>query len=263
MRKVAMGRRLITVSECLLTLIPFWIPVADARHFKVYGTATLDAEEVELVYWADYVAQSSSDMDFFGNAVERERLWAHSVEIEYGATDRATIAVYADFEQPTGSNLKYIQTRVGGRYRFGDAGLRAFDSALYLEYYLPDPGYQGAGEAIEVRLLLEKDIGATNIRINPKIEKKMSGPDVEEGAEFEYGISLYRPVTADFNMGLELYGALGELVNTKSFDQQQHYIVPAMSLDLIDHLSWNVGVAFGITDAADDMVFKSVLEWEL
>ncbi|HEC12954.1 MAG TPA: hypothetical protein ENI80_06825 [Acidiferrobacteraceae bacterium] len=240
--------------------------LAEARHFKVYGYNTLEADEVELVYWTDYVAKSDNTMNYFGKTgVKREGLWSHTLELEYGLTDRLTVAAYADFEQPSGEDLKYIQTRVvAARYRFGEAGKRFFDTALYVEYYFPNQNYQGeAKEKIEARLILEKKINGKTLRINPKLEKVTSGPDVDEGLEFEYGASLYGPWTSKLQWGLELYGSLGELSNTKPWDKQKHYIVPAMTYKLSKHLKWNIGAAFGLTDASDDLVFKSLLEWEL
>jgi hypothetical protein len=32
---------------------------------------------------------------------------------------------------------------------------------------------------------------------------------------------------------------------------------------LSEHLAWNVGLAFGLTKTSDDLVVKSILEWEL
>ncbi len=240
--------------------------LAQARHFKVYGYNTPEAGEMELVYWTDYVAKSDTTMNYFGKTgVKREGLQSHTVEMEYGLTDRFTIAAYADFEKPSGEDFKYIQTRmVAARYRFGEAGERYFDTALYLEYYLPDPDYQGkAKEKIEARLILERKFNDKTLRINPKLEKVTSGPDVEEGLEFEYGASLYGPWTPQLQWGLELYGSLGELANMKSRDQQKHYIVPALTYKFSKHLKLNVGAAVGLTDASDDLVFKSLLEWEL
>ncbi len=239
---------------------------AHARHFKVYGYSTPDAGEIELVYWADYVAKSDNSMKYFGaTGVDREGLWAHTLEIEYGLTDRFTIAGYVDFEKPSGEDLKYVQSRiVTARYRFGEAGERFFDTAVYVEYYLPDPDYQNeAREKIEARLILEKNINGKTLRINPRVEKKTSGPDVEEGLEFEYGASLYGPLSEHFQWGVEIYGDLGELVDIKSSNQQKHYLVPALTYKFSKVLKWNIGTAFGLTDASDDVVIKSLLEWEL
>jgi len=40
-------------------------------------------------------------------------------------------------------------------------------------------------------------------------------------------------------------------------------VVPAISWKLALALKWNVGTAFGLTDASDDLVIKSILEWEI
>lgn len=256
-----MRRNAVSVGLFILTLFLF-AATAEARHFKVYGYQGPDAGETELVYWTDYVAASDHPMAFFGETVDREGLWAHTFEIEYGVTDRWAIAAYADFEQPSGEDFEYIQWRaVLSRYRFFERGERFFDTAIYVEYYFRDPGYTGeAQEKIEVRLILEKQLGPSVLRLNPKVEKVWSGPDVEEGLEFEYGASLYTNMTPQLKPGIELYGSLGELVNVKSSDEQQHYVVPAMSWQLLPHVNWNLGVAFGLTDASDDVVVKSIIE---
>lgn len=246
----------------LVVMLFLFASTAEARHFKVYGYQGPDAGEIELVYWTDYVVASDGLMPFFGEAVDREGLWAHTLEIEYGVTDRWTIAGYADFEQPSGGGLEFIQWRaVVARYRFFEKGARFFDPAIYLEYYLPDAGYTGeAKERIEARLILEKEIGPSVLRLNPKVEKVLSGADVEEGLEFEYGASLYWTLFPRFRPGLEVYGSMGEFVNFKSRENQQHYLVPAATWKVLPNVGWNVGVAFGLTDASDDLVIKSIIE---
>lgn len=255
------GSRLLGLVLCLA----FIVPVAHARHFKVYGYKTLDADEVELVYWTDYVVDSDVNMPYFGQTVERDGLLAHTFELEYGITDRWTASLYFDYEDPSGADLELIQQRfVAARYRFGEPGRRFFDGAIYFEYLLPDPDYQGeAKEKLETRIILEKQLGENTLRLNPKLEKVMSGPDVEEGLELAYSAGVYRPFREGMKIGLELHGELGEWVDTKSPDDQEHYVLPAVTVELMEHLEWNVGVAFGLTDASDDAVVKSILEWEL
>ena len=63
--------------------------------------------------------------------------------------------------------------------------------------------------------------------------------------------------------GVEIYGDLGELVDIKTSRKQKHYLVPALTYKINKALKWNVGTAFGLTDASDDVVIKSLLEWEL
>ncbi len=250
----------VVMVSCLL------LPAAGmARDFKVYGYKTPEAGEIELVYWTDYVAKSDNKMKYFGTEADRESLWAHTLEVEYGVTDRFMLAAYADFEQPSGEDFEFVQSRIiAARYRFGEQGERFFDTALYVEYYLPRTGWQGkANEKAELRLILEKDIGSNTLTLNPRIEKATSGPDVAEGIEFEYGVSFYSAWHGHFKWGLEAYGSIGEFVDLKPKDKQKHYLVPALTWKVGHKLKWNLGSAFGLTDASDDVVIKSILEWEI
>jgi hypothetical protein len=234
-------------------------------NFKTYGYDTLDQGEIELVYWTGYVVDSDNQMKYFGKEVDRNGLWNHLVEIEYGITDRWTIAAYADFMQPDGEDLKLVQAHVVGvRYRFFEKGERYFDPTFYVEYYLPRKSYLGENkEKVEARIILQKDIGATSIKLNPKLEKVVSGPDVTEGLEFEYAASVYHEFTPAFEAGIEAYGTMGEFSAIKSSDEQTHYLMPALETKLGKELSWNVGVGFGLTEASDKTVVKSIIEWEL
>lgn len=259
-----MKRNIYSIAIMVLSIFLF-ASLAEARHFKVYGYKTPDKGEVEIVYWTDYVIKSDATMDYFEKSdVGREGLWGHTFEVEYGITDHWTVAGYIDFEQPKDEDFKYIQSRaVAARYRFFEKGERFFDPAIYVEYYLPDPNYGGeAKEKIEARIILEKDLGSTILTLNPKLEKVLSGPEVEEGLELDYGASLYYKMNPKLKPGLEIYGSMGEMVKFKSQDEQKHYIVPAVKWGIADHVSWNLGLAFGLTDASDDTVAKSIIEVE-
>lgn len=233
--------------------------------FKVYGWKTPDQGEMELVYWTDYIVSSGNQQAWFGSTVDKEGLFAHTFELEYGVTDRFTVAGYLDFEQPDGESIELVQGRaVVARYRFFEKGERFFDPAIYLEYYVPRKSYRGEGhDVLETRLILQKDFGENTLKINPIFEKVVSGPDVTEGLEFEYGISLYRDFSSKFEGGIELYGSMGEFASMRAFEDQTHYLVPAVEYKFTKHIAWNVGVGFGLTDPSDDVIVKSIIEFEL
>lgn len=251
---------------CLTLTLLFLPSTATAGHFKVYGYTTPEQGEMELAYWTDYTIQSDAAMDFFGSTgIPSEKGWRHTLELEYGMTDRWTVSGYIDFDQPSGEPLKYVGSRaVVTRYRFLERGARFFDGAVYLEYYLPSPDVLGfAKERLEARIILERQMDSVTVTLNPKLEKVLSGPDVEEGLEFEYGAGVYVDRFSSIRPGIEFFGSLGELVNFKSRDQQAHYVVPMVKWGLSEHLAWNIGLAFGLTKTSDDLVVKSILEWEL
>jgi hypothetical protein len=244
----------------LLAVLFTALPV-QARDFKVYGYKTPSQGEVELVYYFDYFVKSDHDYDYFGEVLEKEGLQRHTIEIEYGMTDRWTVAAYADFEKPNDGDFEYVQARaVMSRYRFFEQGERFLDGAIYFEYYLPYKKYR-EDEKIETRVILQKDLGPVSIKLNPIFEKKISG-EVEEGMEFEYAAGLYVNTGNRVTPGLEFFGELGELSDLHPLDEQEHFIFPMVKIKLPHGLKLDAGYGFGLTDHSDDQVVKIIIEHE-
>jgi hypothetical protein len=244
-----------------------WSSPTQARDFKVYGYATPKQGETELVYWVDYFARPNKSYDYFGKTVDKEGLWRHTFEIEYGVTDRWTLSYYADFEQPSSEDFKYVQSRgVFLRYRLFEAGQRFWDPAIYLEYYLPDHGYS-ENERLEARIILEKNTGPFQIRLNPILVKNLGGTDrtgeslADEGMEFEYAMGFYFKGLTDLKPGVEFYGEMGEIGDLKRLDDQEHFVFPTIVLELPVNLEFETGVGFGLTAESDDLVIKGILSY--
>jgi hypothetical protein len=242
-----------------------WIGIALPAHaldFKVYPYTTPSEGEMELAYWWTTFVKSDKSYDYFGKPLNKQGLQQQSLEIEYGMTDRWTIAGYADFEKPKDGEFKYVQARaVMSRYRFFEQGERFIDGAVEIEYYLPYKKYSNA-EKIETRVILEKDIRQISIMLNPVFEKDVSGSEVGAGMEFEYAAGLYFRATPWLTPGLEFYGVMGELSNLKPKNQQEHYIFPRLGFKFQHRVSIDIGYGFGLTHASDDRVIKTILELE-
>jgi hypothetical protein len=246
-------------------LIAAWLGLALPAHaldFKVYPYITPSEGEVELAYWWTTFVRSDNSHSYFGKILDKQGLQQHSVEIEYGMTDNWTVGAYADFEKPKEGDFKYVQARaIAARYRFFEQGERFLDGAIEVEYLLPYNKYSES-EKIETRIILEKDIGRVSIMLNPIFEKNVSGPDVGEGMEAEYGAGFYYRATPQLTPGVEFYGVMGPLSNMKPKDQQAHYIFPRLGVKLGHRLKFDLGYGFGMTKASDDQVIKAIVELE-
>ncbi|MBN1272245.1 MAG: hypothetical protein JXB26_08230 [Candidatus Aminicenantes bacterium] len=232
------------------------------QFYKVYGYKTPEKNETEVVLWNTYIAQSNLSSSFFGEAVNRKGLWAHSFEIEYGVTDRLTVALYVDFEDPPGKSLKYYRTRaVFFRYRFAEKGKYFFDPAVYVEYYIPRRSYMD-DEELEIRFILEKDIGNFRIDLNPMFEKKMSGSEIDEGLEFNYAVGLTFIKFQTVQPGIEFHGKMGELSGLNPAGEQRHVVFPTLDFRFGHGLHWHMGAGFGLTDSTDGFIIKSIFSYE-
>jgi hypothetical protein len=241
--------------------IVFAVGQAEAQFYKVYGWKTPEAGEIELVYWTTYIASSDFQYSFFGNVVEREGLVAHSFEVEYGVTDRFTLAAYLDFENPPNADFKYTRFRaVFFRYRFFNKGEHFLDPAIYIEYYIPKKEYDS--EELEVRLILEKDINNFTLSTNTMFEKKTSGHEVDEGLELNFAAGLYYRKYQAIQPGIEYYGKYGEFSDFEELDEQQHILFPTVDLRFGTGFHWHIGIGFGLTEASDDVTVKSIFSYE-
>lgn len=229
--------------------------------FKIYGYKTLEKGEFEIVYFNNYFIKSDLQQTYFDKIVDREGLMSHSLEFEYGITDRWTVAAYFDFEKPAENDFKYTQFRgVFFRYRFFEKNTCFMDPALYLEYYLPRKAYKNEQE-IEIKLILEKQIGKTSIKLNPMLEKVVAGPEKDEGLKFNYAAGLYYQFSEKIRGGLEFFGKMGEISEINSSDKR-HWIFPAFKIKLPGHIGWEIGGGFGLTDQSDDFIVKNIFSIE-
>jgi len=239
-----------------------------AQLYKVYGYQPAEAGEIEFVIWNSYIPSSDVSYNFFGRELDRKGLFAHSLELEYGLSNKFGIAVYFDFEDPKDGNLRYVRTKaLMAHYAFFEKGSRPLDIAIYIEYIINNKDYKDY-EELEIRLILEKDIGAFRVDFNPIFEKKTSGSKAEEGLEFNYALGIYysnneEGIFSSKNLmiqpGIEFYGKMGELSDFKSFREQRHYIFPTLDFFIGKRLRWHTGVGFGLTDASDKITVKSIL----
>jgi hypothetical protein len=253
----------IKVWTILAALLGLTFPIpAHALEFKVYFYPTPGEGETEIAYWWTYTAKSDHTYNYFGKLLDKQGLQQHSLEVEYGLTDHWTIGGYADFEKPKDGDFRYVQARaVVSRYRFFEQGERFLDGAIEVEYNLPLEKYSDS-EEIETRVILEKDLGQFSIVINPIFEKDVSGPEVDEGMEFQYATGLYYRASPRMTPGVEFYGATGPLSNLKPKSQQEHYVFPRLGVKFSHRINLDVGYGFGLTKASDDQVIKAILEFE-
>ena len=148
-------------------------------------------------------------------------------------------------------------------YRFREKNELPLDLAIYAEYKLPRKGYKNY-EELELKLIMEKDIGFHQLVLNPTFEKKISGEDVEEGVEFALNGAYTYTGSLTFQPRLEYYSKMGELYEPHPFAEQKNYIFP--SFDLFfgkrGQFRWHAGIGFGLTDPTDKMIIKSILSYE-
>jgi hypothetical protein len=235
--------------------------VADAQLYRVYQWETPMQGWAEPTLWNSYVAKSARRYAHFGDSSRTyQGLWAHSLELEYGLTDRWSAAIYADLEQPAGRPMKYTRTRAEMRYKLFDRYSRFVNPALYLEYYLPAGGY-GSNE-LEGRLILEKDFNDIRVDLNPIVSKALSGDEVTQGAALEGAAGVYYRRHLFLQPGVEYFPRFGPIGAPLRVGQQTHVVFATADVRPAPGWWWQIGLGRGLTSGSDAWTIKSVFAYE-
>lgn len=183
----------------------------------------------------------------FNEADSGETVYTHQTEIEYGLTDRLTLALYGVMEKKGAKPLEYAKTKFEGKYRLAEPGRMIVDPTLYIEY---QKGANNRADKVEAKLLLSKDFSNNmNITFNGILEKsRQAGSEWEKG----YAAGIARVISRNLTTGFEI----------KSTGSKR-YAIPGVYMTLVPgKVRMNVGTAFGLTEKSDDFQLKMLTEIE-
>lgn len=232
---------LTTMTLIILAILPS-DSLADKRAYVwTYQYQTVEPGEASL---ETFFTISSPDIDSLENNTYAE----HQIEIETGMTERFDFGIYQVFSQSPGGSMHYDGFKLESRYKFGEKGKYPVDPLLYLEYKgKPDL----SAHVFEIKFILARDFGPTNVALNPMIEIEN---DDETETEFEYAAGMSRRISELLAIGLEAKGG-----------KKGNYIGPVISHGA-DHIWVALGSAFGvghIDDGEPEFELRLILGMEI
>ena len=125
-------------------------------------------------------------------------------------------------------------------------------------------GYQRAAYSadtwtLELRPIIDKEIGKLYLGFNPTIDRSFHGPGTRGGLGFSPNFKAGYDFTKKINAGIEYYGALGPLTGFDPLRDQQQQIFAVTDLNLSPKWEFNFGVGVGMTGATDHLLVKMIL----
>ena len=157
-----------------------------------------------------------------------------------------------EFTGKPGANRELEAIGFEGIYTLGRVA--GIDTALYGEYEI---GLDGP-DKIETKLLLQKQVGSFDARLNLIAEKRLTGG---QPVSFGYAASADAEVLGEIRLGAAAFGEFG---STRNFlPRTEHYIGPIAKAE-IEHLGpgeieIEAGYLFALSEAKD----KSNGQWRL
>ncbi|HKA34220.1 MAG TPA: hypothetical protein VKH64_13450 [Candidatus Binatia bacterium] len=253
------------IRRSLLLLPLFFLAYApparaqlDPWEFEVYGYQTVPRGMLEIESLNSVVLNGSrhGEKGTSKGTVPSQSMWRTSIEMTYGLTDRIEAAMYVNLAKPRGDDIQYAGSKWRLRGRLFDQGELPVDVGWYFELaYKRTPKYDDQKLELELRPILQRDLGDFSFIVSPKFEKILVGSEEKEGWEFGYVSGIYYRWMRAFSPGVEFYGAIGMMKHPDPTRDQQHYIFPVVRGEYRG-IEYSLGPGFGLTHGSDRTLVK-------
>ncbi|SRR5713226_203783 len=231
----------------------------DPWEFEVYPYQTLGRGILELESLNSVVARGhgAGGNGTSAGTLPSQSMWRTAFELTYGLTNRIEAAAYLNLAKPSGHDLQYA----GSKFRLRGSLLVQDRLPVNLGWYAEldyhrVPKFDDQKVELELRPIIEKDLGPFAIMLNPIFEKILVGPDKNKGFEFGYAAGVYYRWMRSLSPGIEFYGGIGNIRDTDPTKEQQHYIFPVVRGELPHGIEYNIGAGFGLTRGSDPVILK-------
>jgi hypothetical protein len=259
----------LTVIVCLLST-PLLCPrraaaQLDPWEFEVYPYATESRGMVEVESDNAVVANGHSQGGdgTAAGTFRSQGMWYNGLELTYGLTDRIEAAAYLTVTQVAGHGFWWSGDKFRLRGRLFDEETLPVNLGWYVELeWHKTPQFDNADLELELKPIIEKDIGRFSLIANPVFEKVLDGVGQKQGFEFGYRNGVYYRWNRYISPGVEFYGGIGLIDDNDPLSEQQHYIFPVLWGELPYGVEYSVGPGFGLTSGSDRVLVKFNLELE-
>ena len=198
----------------------------------------------------------------FDTHSDKNNAQEHEVALEAGLTPRWEVEVSGGFAKDPDNALKLEDLEIENRFQFFEAGENWLDSGMLVAYDFSTQSHQP--DSLETKLLLQKDIGmftsTANIGFTQNVGQysgHTGGPDYVVLWNTRYRYNQY------FQPGIEIQSDLGQGHELGHFNEQEHYIGPAVYGKLFGHFNYQAGYFVGVSDAAAQSAARVLVEYEL
>jgi len=181
-------------------------------------------------------------------------------ELTAGLAQAASIGFMQLNARRPGNSLEYAGWRVLPHFYAPREWHWPVDVGLVTEFSFQKTTYDENPRRVEIRPILEKNFGKTQIDFNPVFERALHGPGTEQGWNFEPAARVAYEISERFTPSLEYYSEWGPLPSFLPIREQVHQILPGGDLKLAENVVWSLGVGVGATPAGNRLVYKSRFE---
>ena len=130
--------------------------------------------------------------------------------------------------------------------------------SLSVEVGYQQPEFSPDTWTLEIRPIIDKQLGPWYFSVNPALEQSLKGPGTKTGIEFTPAAKVSYDLTKVVSPRIEYYGTLGPVGNFLPAPRQQQ-LYGVVDLNVEPPWEINFGVGAGLTRATDRLIIKMIL----
>jgi hypothetical protein len=248
-----------TLAAAVLAMATGRARAIDFYEIQIYPTDTTPQRALELELHSNTVTTATG-------AEAHQQLNPYEIhetlEATYGLTPHIEIGQYLCTAKLGNGEYEYAGSRT--KMHFGIAATD--DWPIQLGGNIELDYMRRAAEqnplSLELRPILETHFNRFTLIANFAFQKPFRGPGTHQGMTLAPSGEVTYDLLRWFSPAVEYYGDMGALEHFPGVQHQQHFIVPALNLPLLDRLELNLGVGFGLTHASNGTFIKSIVGWQ-
>jgi hypothetical protein len=227
----------------------------------IYSTPSWALDEI----YSPNVEQGEVSLEYNGSRTfdhdsSKNDAQEHEVALEYGVNSRWEVEGSAGFEKDPDNSVQLEDYEIENRVQFFEQGVNFVDSGLLVAF--DDATHHADANNLEVKLLLEKDIGRFTSKANIGFDQAV-GKNATGGPDYVFLWSTRYRYNEIAQPGFEIQSDLGEGQTVQHFSQQQQYVGPALYGRILGNLHYETAYLFGVSDASAQSAARVLLEYEM
>lgn len=246
------------VLVAALAAVPFGLLRAQGSYeIQVYGSQLVDPGTTMYELHSNFTFEGSKTP--IDGAYPTEHQLHETLEITHGYSDWFELGFYVFTSADTRVGWQWVGDHIRPRVAIPESWKWPVGVSLSTEIGYQRAVYSPDTWTIEIRPIVDKQLGRLYMAFNPTIDRSFHGPSVPQGAVFSPNVKAGWDFTKVINAGFEYYGSVGPITNFDPIQQQQQQIFAVTDLNLSPNWEFNFGVGFGLTGGTDHLLVKMII----
>ncbi|HEY4062950.1 MAG TPA: hypothetical protein VGM30_13670 [Puia sp.] len=237
--------------------LPFISNAQDNYEIQVYGSQTVLKGNTMVELHSNYTFDGQKTTE--DGVLPTNHVFHETIEITHGWTPWFETGFYIFNTLGNDNRTTYVGSHIRPRVMAPAAWNWPVGVSLSLEGGYQKREYSEDDWTLEIRPIIDKQLGKLYLSLNPTFDKSFHGASKDLGYVFSPNFKAAYNVTKIIAAGFEYYGSVGPLNHFQPYQQQQQQLFAAIDLDWSPDWEFNVGYGWGFTQSTDNAIFKVIL----